>query len=280
MDLWYTERHKLGFGLTCRVKRTLVDEQTQFQKLAIIDTQAFGRMLVLDGVVQTTVSDEFVYHEMITHPALCTHPEPKRVLVIGGGDGGTVREVLRHPSVESVELCEIDRRVVEACSEHLGETSCRLTDPRVTVLHEDGIEYVQHAGSRYDCVIVDSPDPVGPATGLFAADFYRSAFEALADDGVFVAQTESPFVDAELIRRVTRDIASVFPICGYYVASIPTYPTGTWSFTMGSKRYHPQRDARKSDALSGCRYYSHDLHTAMFGATPLFARELLPGSFI
>jgi spermidine synthase len=280
MDLWFTEKHKLGFGLTCSVKRTLVNERTPYQTLTVLDTCAFGNMLLLDGVVQTTVFDEFVYHEMIAHPALCTHPEPKRALVVGGGDGGTVREVLRHPSVESVELCEIDRRVVEVCTEHLKETSCGLTDPRVTVVYEDGIEYVKRFKSTYDCIIVDSPDPVGPATGLFSADFYRSVFESLTEDGVFTAQTESPFTDEGLIRRVTRDVAAVFPIGGFYIANIPTYPAGMWGFTMGSKRYHPERDVRKSDALSDCRYYTYELHKAMFAAVPKFARSLLPESFV
>lgn len=280
MDLWFTEKHKLGFGLTCSVKRTLVNERTPYQTLTVLDTCAFGNMLLLDGVVQTTVFDEFVYHEMIAHPALCTHPEPKRALVVGGGDGGTVREVLRHPSVESVELCEIDRRVVEVCTEHLKETSCGLTDPRVTVVYEDGIEYVKRFKAKYHCVIVDSPDPVGPATGLFAADFYRGVHESLTDDGVFATQTESPFTDGDLIRKVTRDFAAVFPICGFYTACVPTYPTGLWSFMMGSKRYHPVRNARRSEALSDCRYYTYDLHRAMFAAVPKLARDLLPESFI
>ena len=149
-----------------------------------------------------------------------------------------MREILRHPSVESVELCEIDRRVVEVCTEHLKETSCRLADPRVNLVFEDGIEYVKRFKSTYDCIIVDSPDPVGPATGLFSADFYRSVFESLTEDGVFTAQTESPFTDEGLIRRVTRDVAAVFPIGGFYIGNIPTYPAGMWGFTMGL--HHPE----------------------------------------
>lgn len=280
MDLWFTEKHRLGFGLTCKVKRTLVDEQTPFQKLTLIDTETFGKMLLLDGLVMTTVFDEFVYHEMISHPALCTHPNPKRVLIIGGGDGGAVREVLRHPSVESVELCEIDRRVVEVCVEHLPETSCRLNDPRVTVVYADGIEYVRGSRSKYDCILIDSTDPVGPAEGLFAADFYRSVYSALTDDGVFAAQIESPLVESQLIRRVTGDIAAVFPVCGYYTASIPTYPSGMWSFAMGSRRYHPVQDAREVPELADCRYFSHGVQKAMFAAVPKFARQLLPDSFV
>jgi len=280
MDLWFTEKHQLGFGVTYKVKRTLVDEETPFQKLAILDTQPFGKMLLLDGLVMTTVADEFVYHEMITHPALCTHRAPKRVLVIGGGDGGTVREVLRHPTVESVELCEIDRRVVEICREYLQETSCRLDDPRVSIVYADGIEYVKNASSKYDCIIVDSTDPIGPAVGLFGEEFYRSVYNALTDDGVLAAQTESPIADPELVRRVTRNIGSVFPICGLYLAAIPTYPSGLWSFTIGSKRYHPVTDAREVPQLQGCRYYHHGMHRAMFASLPKFVRQLLPNDFI
>jgi len=280
MGLWYTEKHRLGFGITYKIKRTLADEQTEFQKLELVDTEAFGRMLLLDGLVMTTVFDEFIYHEMITHPPLCTHPNPRRVLVIGGGDGGTVREVLRHPSVESVELCEIDRRVVEVCREYLPEPSCGLRDPRVSIVYADGIEYVKNAEAKYDCIIVDSTDPIGPAVGLFSLDFYKSIYRALTDDGVFSAQTESPLAEPDFVRKVTHEIGSVFPVCGLYTAAIQTYPGALWSFTIGSKRCHPVNDAREVPELKGCRHYHYGLHRAMFDAVPKFARELLPDSFV
>lgn len=266
--------------MTYKVLRTLVDEETEFQKLAILETDAFGKMLLLDGLVMTTVFDEFVYHEMITHPSLCTHPNPKRVLVIGGGDGGTVREVLRHSSVQSVELCEIDRRVVEVCQQHFQETSCGLSDPRVSIVYADGIEYVKNATTKYDCIFVDSTDPIGPAVGLFSVDFYRSVYDALTDDGIFAAQTESPLVEADLVRRVTHDIGSVFPVCGLYLAAVPTYPSGLWSFTIGSKLHHPVRDARDVAELDGCRYYRHGMHRTMFESVPRFVRKLVPDNFV
>ncbi len=274
MELWYTEFQTEGVGITCKTKKTYHTEKTKFQEMALIETEQFGRMLVLDGTVQTTIEDEFVYHEMITHVPLFTHRNPRKALVVGGGDGGAIREILKHPSIETAVLCEIDGRVVELCREYLPEISCALSDSRADVQIADGIKYVQEHKNEFDVIMVDSTDPVGPAVGLFAVDFYRAIYESLKEDGIFVAQTESPFFHKELIKGVYRDVKSIFPIARLYTCAIPTYPSGYWSFTMGSKKYDPiETDTSKIPELD-TRYYCADIHKAAF-ALPRFAAELI-----
>lgn len=275
MELWYTEYQTPSLGITCKIKKTLHTEKTQFQDIAVIETQQFGRMLVLDGAVMTTIEDEFVYHEMITHVALFTHQNPKKALVVGGGDGGAIREILKHPTIEKAVLAEIDRRVVEASKQYLPEIACALDDKRVEVNIVDGIKYVQEHKNEFDVVIVDSTDPIGPAAGLFAFDFYRAIYEALKEDGIFVAQTESPFLHKDLIRNVYKDVKSIFPIARLYTCAIPTYPSGFWSFTMGSKKYDPlETDISSKIHAIDTRYYSTEIHKAVF-ALPKFVADLV-----
>lgn len=273
MELWYTEKQTPHVGLTCTVKETLLRCKTKYQELAVLDTFQFGRMLVLDGMVQATIADEFVYHEMIVHVPMYTHPSPKIVVVVGGGDGGTVREICKYPSVEKVILVEIDAQVVEAARRFFPEMACSLDDPRVEVCCTDGIDYIRSLKSFCDLIIVDSTEPVGPAIGLFDAPFYESVFRALKEDGILVAQTESPFFNAELIRSVFPRVKMVFPACYFYLASIPTYPSGLWSFTMGSKKYDP----RKPEGIfipQDTRYYCSEIHKSSL-ILPRFVQELL-----
>jgi len=273
MELWFTERQTTAFGITCKVLRTLHTEQTPFQSLAVIETEEFGRMLVLDGMVQTTERDEFVYHEMIVHIAMQTHPSPRRVAVIGGGDGGAIREVLKYPSVEEAHLIEIDRRVVEISQEYFKGLSCGLDDPRTTCFFADGIEHVRTHTNAYDVIIVDSTEPVGPAVGLFDKKFYAWTRESLTDQGILVAQTESPFFNADIIRRAFGGVSAVFPVSRLYLASIPTYPSGLWSFSLGSKGPDPL--AARVD-LSGIptKYYTDQLHHGAFHL-PRFVQEIV-----
>ncbi|NLL06307.1 MAG: polyamine aminopropyltransferase [Clostridiaceae bacterium] len=274
MDLWYTEFQTPNVGITCKTKKTYHTEKTEFQELALIETEQFGKMLVLDGTVQTTIEDEFVYHEMISHVPLFTHKNPKKVLVIGGGDGGAIREIIKHPSVEKAVLCEIDGRVIEVSKEYLPEISCALSDKRVEVLVADGIKYVQENKGEFDVIMVDSTDPVGPAVGLFAVDFYKAIYEALKEDGIFVAQTESPFFHKELIKSVYKDVSSIFPITRLYTCAIPTYPSGFWSFTMGSKKYDPLDTDISNIPELDTKYYCPQIHKAVF-ALPKFAADLV-----
>lgn len=276
MELWYTEKQTPNFGITARITGTVCSEQTDFQKLDIIDTVEFGRMLVLDGMVMTTDRDEFVYHEMISLPALNTHPNPKKVLVVGGGDGGAIREIVKHPKVEKAVLAEIDGRVIETSKQFLPNIASELMgqNPKVDVQVIDGIDHIQKAENEYDVILVDSTEPVGPAEGLFAVDFYKGIFKALKEDGIMVAQTESPWFNPKLITKVYKDIGGIFPITKLYTVSIPTYPSGLWSFTLGSKKYDPEQVDESQIPDTNTKYYSADIHKAVF-KLPKFVADLL-----
>lgn len=274
MNLWVTEYQSENLTIGCRVLKTLYREKTQFQEIMIAETLQFGRMLLLDGVIQTTIADEFVYHEMITHVGMNTLEKPRRVLVIGGGDGGSVREILKHKSVEKVTLVEIDGKVIESAKAFLPEISCGLNDPRAEVIVDDGIKHVKENPNTYDMIIVDSTDPIGPAVGLFGADFYRDVYNALTENGLFVAQTESPFYNRELIPRIIGDVRTIFPMARFFMASIPTYPGGLWSFTMGSKKYDPLKVDTNSIPKMETRYYNPEIHSSSF-VLPEFVKELV-----
>jgi spermidine synthase len=274
MELWYTEQQTPNLGLSCKINRTLHVEKTEYQDLAVIDTIQYGRMLVLDGMVMTTEVDEFVYHEMITHVALNTHPRPERVLVVGGGDGGAIREIIKHTSVKEAVLGEIDRRVVEVSQEYLPSIAGALTDARVTLAIGDGVEHVRQSKGKYDVILVDSTEPIGPAVGLFSREFYQDVYEALTPDGIMVAQSESPFVNQDVIRMIHTNLQGVFPIKHLYLASIPTYPSGLWSFTLASKKWDPlQADPATFQAMA-TKYYTPDVHFGAF-KLPKFAADLV-----
>ena len=274
MELWYTEKQTPQLSFSCKISKTLHTEKTDFQDLAVIDTLQFGKMLVLDGMVMTTELDEFVYHEMITHIALNTHPHPERVLVVGGGDGGAIREIIKHPTVKEAVLGEIDRRVVEVSQQYLPSIAGALTDPRVTLAIGDGVEHVRNHKGKYDVILIDSTEPIGPAVGLFGREFYQSVFEALTPNGIMVAQSESPFVNQDVIQMIHRNLEGVFPIKYLYLASIPTYPSGLWSFTIASKKWDPlQVDQTKIKAIN-TKYYTPEIHFGAF-KLPKFAAELV-----
>lgn len=277
MEVWFTEDQTKDLRIGCRVREVLFSGQSPFQKVAVLDTVEFGRMLTLDNVIQTNIKDEFVYHEMITHVGLNTHPDPKKVLVIGGGDGGAVREIVKHKGIEKVVHVEIDQMVIDVAKKFFPELSSGFNDPRVEILVDDGIKHVKENKGVYDMIIVDSTDPVGPAVGLFSEEFYRNVFEALTEDGLFVAQTESPFFNSELITQVTTTINGIFPVTRLFWAVVPTYPGGYWTFTMGSKKHDPLAmdvDKDKIAAL-GTKWYSPEVHRTAFVLQP-FVKELLP----
>lgn len=264
LEMWLKEMQIENAAMTYKIKETLVRKQTKFQDLAILDTEAFGRMLVLDGIIQTTIKDEFIYHEMITHIPLYTHPNPKKVLVVGGGDGGVIREILKHPTVEKAVLCEIDEDVIEECKKYLPEISCGLYDPKCEIFVGDGIKYVKEHQNEFDIIIVDSTDPFSIAEGLFGGNFYKDIYNALTIDGIFIAQTETPFFLPETVKKVFNDAKAIFPVTKMFMAGIPTYPGGYWSFTLGSKKYDPSKvDISKIPQLD-TKYYTPELHLASF----------------
>ena len=230
-----------------------------------------GKVLFLDGLVQTTEKDEFFYHEMLVHPPMMTHPEPRKVLVIGGGDGGCVREILKHRTVESVDVVEIDELVVEASLKYLPTISSKMKDKRVKIIYEDGIKYVRKGEKKYDVVIIDSTDPVGCARGLFEKPFYEDLFKSLTEYGVMCEQTGSPFFSPKFFKEVQKNIkSSGFKFVMPYIYPIPSYPGGLWSFTLASKFFNPL-DIKTEERLKDIKtkYYDKDVHTGIFLITPM-----------
>lgn len=274
MDLWFTEHETDHLRVQHKVTRTLYHDRSQFQEVAVVDTVEYGRMLILDGVIQTSVRDEFVYHEMLAHVPLFLHPKPEKVLVIGGGDGGTVREVLRHPEVKRVHLVEIDERVVEVSQKYLPELAGKLTDPRVSIHFADGIQWVKEKRQVYDVILIDSSDPLGPAVGLFTTEFYGDAAKALKKDGLFAAQTESAFYTPQLVQDIHRAIGTHFQSVHFYTASVPTYSSWPWGFTLAAKRAIDPTAIKRRGKNMRTKYYSPEMHRAAF-ALPPFVKELL-----
>lgn len=273
MGTWFTEKQTENFGITAKINRSLHKEKTDFQELEMLETEEWGNMLVLDDMVMTTEKDEFVYHEMVAHVPLHTHPNPKQVLVVGGGDGGVIREVLKHPGVEKATLVEIDGKVIEYSKQYLPSIAGTLEDQRVDVQVDDGFMHIAKSQSQYDVIMVDSTEPVGPAVNLFSRGFYEGIAKALKEDGIFVAQTDNPWFKADLIRQVYGDVKETFPITKVYTANIPTYPSGLWTFTMGSKIYDPLQVSDDRFFDMDTKYYTKELHKACF-ALPKFVKDL------
>lgn len=236
-EWWLIEDERENMKVSYRLKEVIVSESSPFQQLMILDSYDFGRMLVLDGAVQTTSVDGHIYNEMITHVPLCIHPNPKRVLIIGGGDCGAAREVAKYDQVEQIDLVEIDEAVVRLSKEHLPEVSGNLSDPRVRFIYQDGIQFVKDVEDFYDVIIVDSSDPVGPAVQLFEKSFYENIHRALKADGLMVCQSQSPLFHQHVTKQTLTYIDQLFAHSQLYITTVPTYPGGFWSFTLGSKQY-------------------------------------------
>ncbi len=280
-ELWFTEKDYNGTAFQVRVTDTLFVGQSNFQRIEIFQTEGLGKALVMDGCMMLTEHDEFVYHEMISHLPMLAHPDPQTVLVIGGGDGGTVRELVKHPTLKKVTMVEIDGLVVEKCREYFPEVSCALNHPKLDLRIEDGIKYVkdrERSGDTYDLVIVDSTDPFGPAAVLFTKEFYTSCRTILSDKGILVCQSESPFFYPKAIQKIYGLLGQVFPCPKMYMAHIPVYPSGAWSFAFCTK---DGRDAqadfdpkRIEMANLNTKYYNAGLQSAAF-VLPNFIRENL-----
>ncbi len=276
---WYTEEWAgQGSAISLKIKNKVHDEQSTFQRIEIFETETFGTLMTLDGLVMVTDRDNFIYHEMMSHPALFTHPEPQRVLIIGGGDCGTLHEVLKHKSVMLAEQVELDERVTRVSEKFFPELCESNRDARARLHFADGIQWVADAKpDTYDVIIIDSTDPVGPAAGLFSTAFYKNCFQALRPHGLVVGQSESPLFHADLIVSVQKsfkaagfhDVATLlFPQC--------TYPSGWWSATLAGKdgplkKFRTQDTAAKPVAT---RYYNRDIHAAAL-ANPEFLRHLI-----
>lgn len=277
--IWYTEQWSPCTRFAIKVKKQLHSEKTPFQQLDVFESEDYGRFFSLDGYIMITAKDEFVYHDMIVHPAMATNPEIRNVLVIGGGDGGTVRELLRYKSITKIDMVEIDERVVRVCQKYFPETSCGLTDERVNLMFADGLKYVKETDTIYDLIIVDSTDPIGPGEGLFSREFYQNCFRALSDAGILVNQNESPYYEQNRLemKRAYSKIKEFFPIALAYQFHIPTYASGHWMFGFASKKLHPVKDAKLLDwqALGlETKYYNTKVHTGAF-ALPNYVLDIL-----
>ncbi len=277
--MWFTEKHTENVKLSIQVDRQLYSSQSEFQRIDIFSSKEFGRFLTLDGYMMLTQKDEFIYHEMMVHVPMAVHPKVRKALVIGGGDGGTARELIRYPAIEQIDVVEIDEEVVSACRQYLPQTACGFDDERIHLFYEDGLKYVRRYEDTYDLILVDSTDPFGPGEGLFTKEFYGNCYKALKAEGIMVNQHESPFYpnDAAAMQRAHKRIVESFPISRVYQAHIPTYPSGHWLFGFASKRYHPltDQDAARWKALGlRTRYYNEQLHRGAF-ALPNYVEEML-----
>ncbi|MDO4952932.1 MAG: polyamine aminopropyltransferase [Synergistaceae bacterium] len=279
MEMWFSEYHTKDVKHSIRVTRHLYAKKSDYQQIDIFETPEYGRVLALNGNVQLTERDEFIYDEMITHVPMAVHKGIRDILVIGAGDGGVVRELTRYDRVKRIDLVEMDPQVVEACREFLPGNACRMDDRRVHIFFENALRFIRRCEAEYDLIIVDSTDPFGPAEGLFTREFYGSCYNALKDDGIMVNQQGSPFYahDAEAMQRSHKRIVETFPISKVYQAHIPTYAAGYWLFGFASKKYHPIDDADQKSWLAlnlHTRYYTPRLHVGAF-ALPSFLEDML-----
>ena len=285
-DIWFTERDE-NIALSLKHNGKLYEQQSEFQKVEVYETLAYGNMLTLDGLVMCTEKDEYVYHEMITHVPVLTHGQVSRALIIGGGDGGTARELLKHPGITEVVMVEIDSKVVEASRSFLPEVSLALDHPKLNLIIDDGIKYVgESAAESFDLVIVDSTDPVGPGEGLFTEAFYRNVYRILKPTGVMVTQSESPRFNSKVFKEIYACYREIFGVSNVhcYLVYIPTYPTGMWSFSYSTKGgKHPVRDFDNQSVESfvtanALNYYNAHIHKAAF-ALPNFVKEMMEVAF-
>ena len=279
MELWYTEQHAPSVRFSIKVTNLLYTDHSGIQQIDIFDSEEFGRFLTLDGLMMVTEKDEFIYHDMMVHVPMAVKRDAKKVLVIGGGDGGTIRELTRYPSVDVIDMVEIDAEVVRVCKKYLPQTACSLDDPRVNIFYEDGLRFIRSKVDEYDMILVDSTDPFGPGEGLFTREFYGNCFKALKSDGILVNQHESPYYSqyADSMKRAHKRIKEFFPVCRVYQAHIPSYPSGHWLFGFASKKLDPLADLDEK-AWEGLglytRYYNTRIHRGSF-ALPTYVKELL-----
>lgn len=281
-EQWFGERERVGLEQRIQVRGVLYEGRSDYQSIRVLDTVPFGRALILDKALQTTETDEFIYHEMMVHPALVSVAQPERVLIVGGGDGGCLRRALQHPVREVVQV-ELDRAVVEVCRRYLPQVSSgAFDDPRVRLLFADGYEFVEKAQEPFDAIIVDLTDPFppGPSLRLFSAEFYQAARRILKEEGLMVTQSSSPLLLTADLLRIYANLKAVFPLVRVCLAPVPSYPGVLWSFTLASGGNDPlalgeatMRQRLEARGISP-RYYSPQMHLASFALPPFLARLL------
>jgi len=266
----FREFHTPSSGIFFRARRRLLSERTPYQTIEVFETDSYGRVLLLDGLVQTTEKDEFFYHEMLVHPAMMSHPHPQDILIVGGGDGGALREVLRYP-VKSAVLVEIDVRVIEVCRKRFPGLAASFGDHRVEVAVGDGNRYIRETDRLFDVIIVDSSDPVGPSAILHQKSFFAALKKRLRPGGTIAAQAGTPLYHLEHLRKKRRFLKALFKSALYYLGPVPTYPGGLWCYVFLSERIDPLRPQRRRPPKK-LRFYNLDVHRAAF-ALPEFLKD-------
>ena len=279
MEMWFSEMHTENVKSSIRINKQLYSAQSEYQRIDVFESPEFGRLVTLDGDVIFSEADEFIYNEMVTHVPMSVHPNVKKVLIIGGGDGGVAREFCRYPEIEEIDVVESDDMFVEVCRKFFPETAKGFEDPRVRIFYEDGLRFLRDKLSVYDIIVNDSTDPFGHTEGLFTKEFYGSCSKALKEDGIMVYQHGSPFYDEDeaACRSMHRKAYKSFPISRVYQAHIPTCPSGYWLFGFASKKYHPLNDfkpERFNDRNLETWYYTTNLHMGAF-MLPKYVEDLL-----
>ncbi|PVU86093.1 hypothetical protein BB560_001862 [Smittium megazygosporum] len=278
VDGWFYETCTFwpGQKMALQVDEILHVEKSKFQDVLVFKSTTYGNVLVLDGAIQCTERDEFSYQEMITHLPMMSHPNPKNVLVIGGGDGGVLREVIKHDSVQKVTLCDIDEAVIRVSKKYLPGMAAAFSHPKVTALVGDGFEFMKAHKNEFDVIITDSSDPVGPAESLFGVEYYKLLNDALNETGIACSQGECQWLHSDLISQVLAFSSEIFPVVKYAFTTIPTYPSGQIGFTLVSKNKEtvfekPLRSWSSETEAKLCRYYNSKVHESAF-VLPTFTK--------
>ena len=279
MELWFSDYHTEDVKLDIKIEKQLFGADTDFQRIDVFESKEFGRFISCDGTIVFSEKDEFVYDEMIVHVPMAGHPHVRKVLVIGGGDGGVARELTHYAEIEEIDVVETDHVFIDVCRDYFPDNACGLDDPRVTVFNANGLRFLRTKVDEYDLIISDAIDPLGHAAGLFTKEFYGNCFRALKEDGIMVYQHGSPFYDEdeETCRAMHRKASHSFPISRVYQAHIPTCPSGYWLFGFASKKYHPLKDFDAKKWLErGIKtwYYSEHLHKGAF-MLPKYVEDML-----
>jgi len=269
-------RNHNGLPTMVEVEEKLESCKSEYQEIEMYKTATFGNMMLIDGVIMLTQRENFAYHEMIAHVPMVLHSNPKRVLIVGGGDGGTLTEILKHDSVLEVVLCEIDAKVIELSKKYFPEFSAAFEDPRVTIAIQDAAKYITTKEDYFDVICVDSTDPFGPGEVLFQKEFYTQIKNALTHDGIAVTQSESMYLYTDLIKALYKQNSELFPYASYYFTLVPTYPSGTIGFSLCSKKEINPEEANfsKIAALKNLRYYNQAMHKASFQLPQFLHNEL------
>ena len=278
-EVWFSDFQTDNVKLSIRLDRQLFSADSEYQHIDVFQSPAFGRFVALDGDVIFSEADEFIYNEMVTHVPMAVHPHVKKVLIIGGGDGGVAREFTAYPEIEEIDVVEPDEQFVEVCKEYFPEAAKGFEDSRVQVFYQDGLRFLRGRSDEYDIIINDATDPFGHTEGLFTKEFYGSCYKALKADGIMVYQHGSPFFDEDesAFRSMHNKVYRSFPISRVYQAHIPTCTSGYWMFGFASKKYHPIEDfdpARWNARGLKTEYYTTNLHIGAF-MLPKYVEDIL-----